>query len=122
MLIWMLEVIENVMKNSSFFPKATNMEPTSVFSHRSVCLSDLTGVALGAPLRYEGALAIRSVMTRQTVQTTFLATKMIKMVAAFTITSVITNSRVILFKYFSYIYQAFFTDFAASTTTEFPKP
>ena len=72
------------------------MEPTSVFSHRSVCLSGLTGVALGAPLRYEGALAIRSVVTRQTIQTTFHATKMIKMVAAFTITSVITNSFQIL--------------------------
>ena len=92
-----------------------------MFSHRSVCLSDLTCVALGAPLRNEGALTIRSVMTRQAVQTTFFATKMIKMVAAFTITSVITNSRVILFKYFSYT-RLFFTDFAASTTTEFPKP
>jgi len=78
-----MDLVSVVAKDRAHEPSfLSRSRASSVFSHRSVCLSGLTGVALGAPLRYEGALAIRSVVTRQTIQTTFHATKMIKMVAA----------------------------------------
>ena len=81
-LDWIVYTIESEQK----------MELTSVFSHRSVSLSYLCGVTLDTPLRHEGVLAVRSVITRQTIQTTFQATEVIEMVAAYSRSGEITDS------------------------------